>query len=497
MTSYPYRRRMRRSLLAAALSITIALAGCTAGARPAGRPPANPPANPPSVTGAGAGGSTPVADPIYPRRGTGSLDVLHYRLDLEWTPKTRILRGTATLRIRPTADQAELRLDFMPYRLESVTVDGATRPGRVSAEKLVVPAALVKDRPVTLEVRYSGTPRTTPAPSKRSDIAPLGLTVTADGGLWTMQEPFGAFTWYPVNDHPSDKALYDMAVNVPAGWSAVASGTPAGTTATTGGAGREPGTTFRYRSTDPVASYLTTLAVGRYRKETATGPHGLPLTYWYRPGTDDQLVPVLRKSPQFIAWLEERFGPYPFPTAGVVVVPAFSAMETQQMVTMGGGYDWSDSLDLFEINLFHEYAHHWFGDTVTLSTWRDLWLNEGWATYAQYLLRAEREKWTKAEVEKRLRSSDARHRAQHGPPGQPGANTFGSPNVYLCTAAMLHELRDALGDAGFFALARDWVQQNRNSQQDRASFIAFVNKQTGRDFTQMINTWLDSRTTPR
>ena len=78
-----------------------------------------------------------------------------------------------------------------------------------------------------------------------------------------------------------------------------------------------------------MASYLTTLAVGQYQKETATGPRGIPLTYWYRQGPDDKALPYLRRSPQYLQWLEQRFGPYPFDSAGVLMVPSASGMETQ------------------------------------------------------------------------------------------------------------------------------------------------------------------------
>jgi aminopeptidase N len=424
-----------------------------------------------------------VADPLYPRHGNPRLDVLHYGLDLAWRPATRTLTGTATLRIRPTADAPEIRLDFKPYRLDRVTVDGvAVTTATVRAEKLVVPVAVGKDRPVTLVVAYHGTPTTTPMPSHRADVEPLGLTVTAGGELWTMQEPFGAFTWYPANDQPSDEALYDIAVTVPSGWSAVAAGTPAGVS----------GTTFRYRSTDPVASYLQTLAVGKFRKVTATGPHGLPLTYWYRPGTDEKLLPYLKKSPDLIGFLEKRFGPYPFPTGGIVVVDSASGMETQQMITMGGKVK-----EGFEEDLLHEYAHQWFGDSVTPTTWTDLWLNEGWAMYAQLLYEQAEEGLGDDELESYLRARDAELRRKLGPPAHPQAANFAESNVYLCPAAMLKELNDALGDQKFFALATAWVQTQRNTQQTRASFTRFVNGRTGRDFTGLIDAWLDSPTTPR
>jgi aminopeptidase N len=484
-----------KSFLAVAACALVVVSGCTS--KPAEKPPgASPEASPsggspaaPAVDYAvwAAGRSTPLADPIYPKHGNPAVDVLHYGLELAWAPTTKTLTGTATLRVRPTRDASELSLDFKPYALDAVTIDGADATGSVAGEKLKVAADLVQDRPVTLVVRYHGKPTTTPMPSHRDDVEALGLTVTRDGELWTMQEPFGAFTWYPANDHPSDEALYDIAVTVPAGWSGIASGTPAGQT----------GKTFRYRSTDPVASYLTTLAVGKFKRETAKGPRGIPLTYWYHDKkTEKQMLPLLRKSPAYLQWLEKRFGPYPFPSGGIVIVDSASGMETQQMITIGSK-DFAKRRDGFDLDLVHEYAHHWFGDSVTPKTWKALWLNEGWATYAQLLYQQTRDKFDDKALESFLRDADARLRKKLGPPGSPKAANFAESNVYICPAAMLHELHDALGDTKFFALARAWVQEQRNTQQDRASFIAFVNRKTGRDFTKLINSWLDAKSTPR
>ncbi len=481
---------VRRYLTAICATLVVAAGGgCTPGS--SGEPRGSAAPSKPAVDYSAwdAGRSTPVADPIYPSRGNPAVDVLHYGLELSWDPATKTLTGTATLRVRPTADAAELSLDFMPYALDSATIDDVTVTATVTGEKLTAPATLVKDEPVTLRVRYHGTPRTTPMPSKRSDSEALGLTVTRNGGLWTMQEPYGAFTWYPANDQPSDEALYDMAITVPAGWSAVASGTPAG----------QAGNTFRYHSADPVASYLTTLAVGRYHKETAKGPNGIPVTYWYQSGADKGMLAVLRKSPSYLSWLERRFGRYPFPSAGIVMVDSKSGMETQQMVTMGDrGGAWSAERRAgFELDVVHEYAHQWFGDSVTLTNWKDLWLNEGWAMYIQLLYEQERAHFSDSSLETFLREQDARLRAKVGPPGNPSPAHFAEANVYLCPAAMLKELHDALGDAKFFALGPAWIQENRNTQQDRAFFIAFVNKHTGRDFSKLIDTWLDAKKTPR
>jgi aminopeptidase N len=478
--------------VAAAVTAVLA-AGCTS---PDPTPPAAPtPTATPSPTAPpvdyaawAAGRSEPVADPVYGKRGNPGVDVLHYDLRLSWSPQTKTLTGAATLRVRPTTASPMLSLDFMPYTVDEATLDGQPVAATVTGEKLTVPAALTADQPVTLTVHYHGKPRTTPMPSKRSDAAPLGLTATRDGGLWTMQEPYGAFTWYPANDHPSDEALYDIAVTVPKGWTAVASGSPA----------TSAGTTFRYRSTDPVATYLTTLAVGKYKKTTAKGPRGIPITIWYRT-RDKRLLPTLRKATRQLTWLEKRFGPYPFPTAGVVVVDSESAMETQQMVTVGGVFrPWNEQAEyLLDTTMVHEYAHQWFGNSVTLSNWNDLWLNEGWAQYAQLLYQVDQAGEPVSALDAYFRRVEPQVRKEFGPPGKPKPADFARPNVYICAAGMLRALHKALGDTTFFALARAWVQDQRNTTQDRASFIAFVNAHTDRDFTKLINSWLDAKTSPK
>jgi aminopeptidase N len=436
-----------------------------------------------------AGESKPVTDPIYPAYGNDGIDVLHYGLELSWVPETKTLTGQATLRLRATRDLTEIKLDLSEeFQLDGITLDGAASAGAVAADKLTVEGALRRDDHATLVVRYRGTPAPVKAPTSRGDFDTLGLTVTPDGGLWTMQEPYGAFTWYPVNDQPSDKALYDIAITVPEGWAGVAGGTPAG----------QDGTKFKYTTTDPMSSYLTTLAVGRYTKETAAGPEGLPVTYWFRPGVDDNLMKTVRNTPRYLEWLQAKFGRYPFPTAGVVIVPTTSAMETQQMVTMGTPRASSPSGNAayWEGIVLHELAHHWFGDTVTTSNWNDLWLNEGWAMYAQYLFQNERDRVSENDFEKLLRAQDSSLRSRFGPPGRADPKDFGRSNMYVCPALMLHQIRKKVGDEVFFAFARGWAADNRNTVKDRAGFIAYVNSRTGTDFTDLINSWLDSPTTP-
>ena len=487
-------RRWTASFLVAALL----LAGCTR--RTEAHPSGPAPSAAPVTDDLRSGRSNPVADPQYPERGNADVDVLHYDLTLAWAPGTATLTGTATLSIRPVRQLSAISLDFGSwYAIDAASVNGTPSTPNAAggkADKLTLPLAapLAKDAVATVVVRYHGQPHEVKMPSSRADAKEgIGLRAMPGGEAWTMQEPYGAFTWYPVNDIPSDKARYDIHVTVPAGWSAVATGEFGGSTH---GAN---GDTFTWHGGDPQASYLTTLAIGHYARLDRTGPHGLPITLWTRTGVDDELVQPLRMVPEMISWLETRFGRYPFPAAGVVTVGSISAMETQEMVTLGGliARDAGGTRHVYvEQVVLHELSHQWFGDAVTPSDWRGLWLNEGFATWVQFQWEIEHDQLTLEEWRKSALDEDGDVRKKYGPPGAPHADQFAEHNVYTSAALMLQAIHDRVGDTAFLALARDWVQQHRDGTVDRTLFTAFVKQHTGKDLTELIDAWLDSPTTP-
>ena len=241
-----------------------------------------------------------------------------------------------------------------------------------------------------------------------------------------------------------------------------------------------------------MASYVATLAIGRYDITRSTTKNGLPVYVAVDPTQAEASKKVLGGIPGIMDWAEYNFGPYPFSSTGAIVdrgEDAGYALETQTRPVFPGAPDTA--------TLVHELAHQWFGDSVTPTTWTDLWLNEGFATYAQDLYTQDVFNLSEASLDRYTREADAKLRKKLGPPGKPNPKNFAEGNVYLCPEAMLREIHNLIGDKKFFALATAWVQQQKNTQQDRASFIAFVNKQTGRDLTKLINTWLDSKTTPK
>ncbi len=469
--------RPRRAVLALLLG---ALCGAPIGAVAAPRPSG----------GYDAGLSTPQEDSYYPGKGDPGIDALHYGLDLTWHRSTRTLTGVADIRLRATETADSFQLDLGDsLRVRTVAVDGRRVTSTHRDRVLRVQAPVVADTRYDVRVVYSGTPRPIHAPTTRGDFDKIGMRVTSDGQLWTQQEPFGALTWYPVNDQPSDKALYDVQVAVPRDWVGVSNGRLTETRRT------KQRTITRFRLRDPAASYLMTLAVGPYTRHRSKGPHGLPLNFWLPRGQVKDYLPTLRHVGKDLRWLESRLGRYPFESAGVVMVPgAASAMETQTLITFGQ-QSWWDPWEA-RATMVHELAHQWYGDTVTPRDWRDLWLNEGMAMYLQARWSASHgttrwSYWTET-----FKYSNVVDRRRQGGPGAYDRRQFATSCVYLCTALMYDRLRLKVGDRSFWKIVRTWPQTHRNQNADRAGFESLAEAVSGRNLTSFFDTWLNSPVWP-
>jgi aminopeptidase N len=252
-------------------------------------------------------------------------------------------------------------------------------------------------------------------------------------------------------------------------------------------------TVTRWHLASPAASYLTTIAIGDYVRYRDRGPRGLPITYWL-PRRDQRALPELRRSPGLLRWLEARLGPYPFDRVGVVMVPWASAMETQTLVTMGRPLV-RDRLG-FRSVLVHEYAHQWYGDTVTPDSWPDLWLNEAFAMHTELSWRVSRGWTTWADLRGFLLAVDGDLRRSDGPPGAYDPRRFAEDCVYLCGALMLDRLSARLGPELFAQVLREWPQTHRGASVDRDDYIAWLSARTGQDLGPFLTEWLTSPTTP-
>ncbi|MFE7429587.1 M1 family metallopeptidase, partial [Streptomyces sp. NPDC057545] len=346
-------------------------------------------------------------------------------------------------------------------------------------------------------VRYSRSPESLTDPDRSEE----GWLRTS-GGAVALGEPTGAMAWFPGNNHPSDKASYDIEVTVPQGLTAVSNGelvsrTTSRAATTTGGApdGASGGTsTYHWRVAEPMASYLATLAVGRFDTKASSTPDGIKVFTAADTAVAARSAAVLARVPEVVAWEAERFGPYPFSATGAIVGrdgDAGYALETQNRPFFPG----PPSVGL----LVHEMAHQWFGNSVTPASWRDMWLNEGLATYAQWLWEDDKEG---EPVEDRFEAAFGNDDNWAFPPAEPptAADISRAP-VYGRGAMVIHRIREAVGDdERFFALVQGWTRAHRHGTASTADFTAYVDahveRVTGKDLTELWDTWLYGKSRP-
>ncbi|MEU8876467.1 M1 family metallopeptidase [Streptomyces javensis] len=433
-------------------------------------------------------GAPGIGDSYYPSYGNGGYDVSHYDLRLKYQPKTDRLEGTATIVADARQDLSRFNLDFA-LDVSEVLVGGKkaafTKTGDHELE--ITPAApLTSGRPFTVVVRYSGTP---------SKVVASGFTSwlrTPDGGI-AANEPESAWWWFPSNDHPLDKATYDVWVAVPDGTQAISNGTLQSTSSKLGW------TRYSWRSSKPQATYLATLAVGKFDITTDTTANGLPVINAYSKDLGDNAGAArasVERSAEIVDWESTVFGPYPFDALGGYVpnVPTGYALETQTRPFYSPkGFAKGANPSL----IVHELAHQWFGDSVSLKDWRDIWINEGFASYAQWLWSEKEGEGTAQELaDYTYASYPADDPFWKVEPGNPGAENQFHDAVYDRGALALQALRNHIGDKDFFAILKGWTAEHRYGNASVKDFVAYAEKVSGKPLASLFDTWLFTPSKP-
>ena len=467
-----------RAGVATGLAVAVlAAGGCTAD-----RAPAPAPASSSAGFGPGAEG---IGDPYFPTYGNGGYDVGKYDLALRYDPAAGRLSGTATITATATQDLSRFNLDLAHLTAEKVTVDGRPATSAAAGNELVVtPAAgITAGRPFTVVVEYGGEPR-----AIGNETLGVGGWLRTPDGAFALGQPESASTWFPVNDHPADKAAFALAMTVPDGVEAISNGVP-GERSTDDG-----WTTWRWSEGAPMASYLATVVIGQYRV-TSTTHQGKPMVIAIPESlpADGPAARSMASTGAVADHLASVFGPYPFDAYGGIVLDdrrVSYALETQSRPVYGNVF-FSGGPDTDVVA--HELAHQWFGDSVALERWRDIWLNEGFATYAEWL-------WQEHERRGTVQQSFDRRYATFDwsqPPGRPGPENLFGAAVYQRGAMTVHALRRTIGDEAFFGLLKSWPQEKRNGNATTAQFIAAAEKAAGgRDLEPLFQAWLYGTTQP-
>jgi aminopeptidase N len=448
-----------------------------------------------SPAGASSGPATPgavgIGDPYYPLDGNGGYDVKHYDLAITYAPATDALAGVVKIRAQATQRLSAFNLDLDGLTVRSVTVDG--RPAtwsRDATELTVTPRrALGKGHVFDTRIVYDGVPKVIQDP----DLGDGGA-FTTDDGVVILGEPDVAQAWFPSNDHPSDKASFSIALTVPKDLQAISNGAPAGRSTAQGL------TTWRWEQAEPMATYLAMAAIGKYDVKSYQ-KNGIRFVDAIDPAvpkaTYDRVAKSFAREPEILKFLSGYFGPYPFRAAGGIVDADGEwgyALENEGRPIYTpqdfGNQEDGDSV------VVHELTHQWFGDSVALYRWQDIWLNEGFANYAEWLWSEHEGLGTAQQIFEQRYASPATSSLWRSKVADPGPPNLFIGAVYNRGAMTLHALRLTVGDKKFFTILRTWAQRNRNGNVTTAQFIALAERLSGRDLGALFTAWLYTSSKP-
>jgi aminopeptidase N len=459
-----------------------------------------------ALAGNGAPG---VGDAILPHAGNGGYDVANYDVQLHYEPKSTKLRATNAITATSTMELDRFNLDWRAKKLQidSITVDGTAAGFKAKAPELVVtPAEPIADGAgFDVVVNYHGRPK--PVNGPVDGAGQIGWVPTKDGA-WVANEPDGAASWLPCNDHPSDKATLSMTIDVPARTAGISNGELLGHSKSGGRS------IWSWRSDYPIATYLITATIGRFDidRRPIDGLQSIVAIDKALPdGADAEIAP---QDAQMRAEIEREIGPYPFDSTGAIIDDGppgvYYALETQNRpiynANTGGRYS-----PPVHIVVAHETSHEWFGNSVTPDRWQDIWLNEGFASWMERLW--DRSIATNPNAAKRefdrifdfyyrsapshMKDADFKRYWRLAPGNVDSRSELFDGAVYIRGFMTLQALSYEIGEDRLFELLHRWVTENAYGNVTTKQFIALAEDVSGQNLDKLFDKWLYTSGQPK
>lgn len=427
------------------------------------------------------------------------IDVKHYKLQIQLATELGAFSGTVTITGETTGPADSVDIDAQPnLNIDSVMLDGATPDFRRKSNRVVIsfPNAFPAGRTFAIAIRYHSNPT-------GSLSNGTGMTWARHGPgsapvMATHSEPFGAPLWYPCIDNPADKATAEVEITVPEGYQ----------TASNGVLDRiqtnpDHTQTCFWREDSPLATYLLSVAATNYeriedRYTALDGVTAMPLVYYVYPEHVDRAGPKLAVTGPAMKIYAELFGEYPFlgEKYGVAEFPFAGAMEHQTIT--GVSFSIMSSAGDARATLVHELSHHWWGDLVTMRTWDDIWLNEGFATYCEVLFF---ERFSNLDPGELMSRSYDDGQVDGALRGTVTAENLDRPfddqgAIYRKGAWVLHMMRHILGDEKFFTTLRTYRERHAFSNASTKDFQEACEEQYGATLDWFFKQWIYAPSRP-
>ena len=428
-----------------------------------------------------------MVDRYVPSHGSTDYKVESYELELDYRVNSNRLTGKATITAYATQSLSRFSLDLSGLRVSKVSVNGR-RPQRYAHRggKLhITPATPIPDgAEFSVDIQYGGNPR--PEDSPWGELGWEELTE----GVIVASQPSGAATWFPCNDHPGDKAHYRMSITTDSPYQVVANGRLVSRRV------KASRTTWVFDQAAPMATYLATVQIGRYDEvDLAVSP--VTIRGVLPAGRIREFRHDFGRQQDMMKLFCRQFGPYPFGGYTVVVTddPLEIPLEAQGISVFGSNH--VDGRNGSERLVAHELAHQWFGNSLTPANWQHIWLNEGFACYAEWLW-SEESRGLTADQQVAKAYSRLKGLPQDLMLSDPGPDLMFDDRLYKRGAITLHVLRNHLGDAPFFDLLRTWTKTHRHGSVTTEEFIALASTFSPDEeaLRHLFAAWLDSYELP-
>ena len=410
----------------------------------------------------------------------GSVDVLHYRVDI--AIKGTEIEATTELTVRPEGSTLEkLELDFAGLTIDAVAVDGKPAHYSRNADRLAITTSRKTAEPFRVAIRYHGKP---------ADGLFLQNTKHGDPGVFADNWPNRAHYWIPSIDHPSDKATVEFFVTAPAAFDVIANGTMQSATLLPDGAKKT-----HWSESTPIPVHCMVIGATTFSIVSAGDA-----AYWLYPKDRERGAAQFGRVPEMLAYYTSTIGPYPYDKLALVESSTkFGGMENASAIFLDekriGGEATLEPLAA------HEIAHQWFGDSVTQRQWHDLWLSEGFATYFCNLFfehadgRAKFIERMRKDRDDYLGAQRKNPRAIHDPTIVELPKLLG-PFTYEKGAWVLHMLRGMMGDRAFFAAVRDYYDAYRDRNASTGELRVIMERHAAQPLDWFFQQWIYERGHP-
>lgn len=290
-----------------------------------------------------------------------------------------------------------------------------------------------------------------------------------------------------MNDHPLDKATYTYRVTVPEPFEVAANGVLIDTM------DNGDSNTFVFEMRAPMASYLATINIDEFDLETMTSANGIPIRNYYATGLPEEIRRPFARQGEMLDTFAELFGPYPFEVYGALVMDTQfgAALENQTLSIFGTDMIDLEDVEETELVVAHELAHQWYGDSVSLADWGDIWLNEGFATYAEGLWIEHTQGRAALDGFIEYLYSEVKAYPEGFPaPGNPPADNLFNGGVYFRGGLTLHALRLEVGDGDFFDTLRTYYERYEGGNASTEDFISVAEELSGEELDGLFDAWL-------